>query len=151
VITDNFIIAQIGKAAVIGTAIVFSTNIACFAVCYAIVNKHQPSSITQILIIILGIIAIADIGVGFILKKQLLKPVIKPDAPPNEKYLGQVILKITIIISSLSAAPAIYGLAVVFLGANMEIMVGFIIVSLAGFMLLRLRPRDFENLHGLTH
>ena len=150
-ITDNFIVAQIGKAAVIGTAIVFSTNIACFAVCYSIVNERQPSSITQILVIILGIIAIADIGVGYFLKRQLLKPVIKPDVPPNEKYLGQVVLKITIIISALSAASAVYGMVAVFLGANFEIMVGFIIVSLAGFMLLRLRPRDFENLHGMMH
>ncbi|MCD6162110.1 MAG: hypothetical protein J7K40_06825 [candidate division Zixibacteria bacterium] len=145
-ITDNYIIAQIGKAAVIGTAIVFSVNIVCLIVSYAVIKNQEPSGITQLMTIILGIIAIVDIGAAFFLKKQLLMPVLKYDAPPTEDYLSQIILKITIIVSSLCAAPAIYGLAAVFFGAKTEVMAGFVISSLAGFMLLRLRPRDFKNL-----
>ena len=143
-IPRNILVRQIGKAAVIGTAIVFFTNIFCHGAGVLISADRQKTDIAMIITIILGIFAVIDVAAGFVLKKKLLAPLFDPDNPPTEELLAQTILKTAIVISVLCAAPPIYGLVIVFLGGATEIMVGFSIISLGGFLVMRLRPRDFN-------
>lgn len=146
-ISENSIIEQISKTAVIGTAIVFFTNIFCFAIGFVIAGNYEQTKTAWILTVVLCLVAVIDISVGFILKRRLLKPLFTPGDLPADNFLSQTMMKTAIVISVLCAAPPIYGLVVILLGAKLEIMAGFSIISLGGFMLLRLRPRDFQRLH----
>ncbi|GEM_PF-1920659 len=145
-IPRNILVRQIGKAAVIGTAIVFFTNIFCHGAGVLISADRQQKDITMIITIILGIFAVIDVAAGFVLKKKLLAPLFDPDNPPTEELLAQTVLKTAIVISALCAAPPVYGLVTVLLGGTTEIMVGFSIISLGGFLVMRLRPRDFNKI-----
>jgi len=145
-ILKNILIGQISKAAVIGTAIVFFTNIVCHGAGVLISGNSHQTDITTIITIILGIFAVVDVAAGFVLKKKLLAPLFNSDSPPTEELLWQAVLKTTIVISALCAAPPVYGLVTVLFGGATEIMVGFSIISLGGFLVMRLRPRDFDKI-----
>ena len=145
-ITRLDIISTISKTAMIGTGIVFGANIACLAIAYILTKEQTPAGGYSLISIILAIIGIIDLIFGFVLKARMLKPLFDKANPPNAEILWQASLRTTIIISSICAALPVYGLASVIIEGNMNIMVGFAIVSLASFMLLRLRPRDFKRL-----
>ncbi len=145
-INHNTIIHNISKATVWGTGIVFTTNIICLIISYIHTKgKGQPETF-GLIIIILGILALSEIGFGLYLKRKLLEPLFKTDYIPEEDILQQISLKTTIVLAAICSAIPLYGLAAVIIEENMNAMVGFAIVSLAGFMLLRLRPRDFSRL-----
>jgi hypothetical protein len=55
-------------------------------------------------------------------------------------------MKVAIITAAIGAALPFYGLAALIIEGNMNVLVGFAIASLAGFMVLRLRPGDFKKL-----
>jgi hypothetical protein len=95
---------------------------------------------------ILGIIALADIGIGLFLKKRLLEPLFSINQQLDERVIKQTIMKVTIVLSIICASVPIYGLLTILFGAMIEYLVGFTIISLAGFLFLRLRPRDFKKL-----
>lgn len=145
-ISKNIIIEKIGKATTIGLAIVFSINIICMVIAILLEKDTQKSWIIELLTAIFGIIAIFDIGIGLFLKKKLLEPLFNKNQQPDEKMLEQTIMKVTIILSAICAAIPIYGLVIVILGACIEYLAGFTIISLAGFLLLRFRTRDFNKL-----
>ncbi len=145
-ITKNGIIEHLGKATVTGTVIVFLSNIICLAFGYALLQDRGKAQITEILTLLLGIVAIADISAGFFVKKKLLEPLFSNKRSQAEDLLRQIIFKTSVVISLLCAAPPIYGLVLSILGAKIEVVIGFSVVSFVGFMLLRLRPGDFKNL-----
>lgn len=145
-ILKNIIIEKIGKATTIGLAIVFSINIICLVIAIVLEKDTQKSLLVELLTAILGIIAILDIGIGLFLKRKLLEPLFNKNQQPDEKVIEQTIMKTTVILSTICAAIPIYGLVIVILGAVIEYLVGFIIISLAGFLFLRFRPRDFKKL-----
>jgi len=147
-INQNTVINNISKATVLGTGIVFTTNVICLIIGY-IYTKEKPQPETFGLItIILGIIALTEIGFGLIIKRKLLEPLFKTDNDPNEDTLWQISLRTTIVLAAICSAIPLYGLVAVIIEENMNAMVGFAIVSLVGFMILRLRPRDFDKLQG---
>ena len=148
-ISKEILIGQIGKAAVIGTAIVFFTNIICHGIGVLTARKSGLSDLATIVTVVLGIAAIADVVVAFILKRKFLAPLFVPNNNLRENELVQTIMKTTIVVSALCALPPVYGLAAVLLGATTEIMVAFSIVSLGGFLILRLRSGDFDRLNEI--
>lgn len=145
-ITKTDILATISKAAMIGTGIVFGANIACLAISYFLTRNETPKSEYGLITLILAAVGLIDLIFGFILKARMLGPLFDKSNPPNAELLWQTAYRATIIISAVCAALPVYGMASVIIEYNMNTMVGFAIVSLAGFMLLRLRPRDFEKL-----
>jgi hypothetical protein len=145
-ISNNFIIEQIGKTAVIGTAIVFFVNITCFALAFVAADSEGQSDVLGLIAFCFGIVAVVDIAAGFILKKRLLKPLFITGDLPSKEFFSQTVMKTMIVLSAVCASPAIYGLATTLLGSTIEVMAGFSLVSLIGFTMLRLRPRDFKKL-----
>ncbi|MCP4580675.1 MAG: hypothetical protein GY839_03600 [candidate division Zixibacteria bacterium] len=140
------IINTISKATVIGTMIVFVTNIACLAICFVgTEDKARPEEYGP-LTIILGAIALIELGIGFYIKRKLMAPLHAANQTPSDDLLWQVALKTTIALAAICAAIPLYGLVAVIIEGNINAMVGFAIVSLAGFLFLRLRPRDFSKL-----
>ena len=146
-IDQNTIIHNISKATVLGTGIVFTTNIICLIISYVHTKEKGQPETFGVITIILAIIALTEIVFGLFIKRKLLEPLFKTDDAPNEDILWQISLKTTIVLSAICSAISVYGLVVVIIENNMNAMVGFAIVSLAGFMLLRLRPRDFSKLN----
>lgn len=146
-INQNTIIHNISKATILGTGIVFATNVICLIISYIHTKEKDQPETFGLITIILGIIALAEIGFGLFIKRKLLEPLFKTDNAPNEDFLWQISLKTTIVLSAICSAIPLYGLVAVIIESNMNAMVGFAIVSLAGFMLLRLRPRDFGKLY----
>ena len=145
-LTENEIIERIGRATPIGIAIVLFSNVICFAIGSFIAKTASPVSSVSILTIVLGAVGIADIGAAFIVKKNLLKPLSAPGTLVDSNMLAAIMRKTTITISAICAAPPIYGLVAVFMGAQREHLAAFLIISLTGYMALRLRPRDFRKI-----
>jgi len=146
-INQNTIISNISKVTIIGTSIVFATNIIFLIIGYIFTKgKNQPETF-GLITIILGIIALTEIGCGLFIKRKLLEPLFKAGKTPDENVLRQISLKTTIVLSAICSAIPLYGLVAVIIESNMNAMVGFAIASLAGFMLLRLRRRDFDRLN----
>ncbi len=146
-IFKNDLINIISRTAIIGTGIVFVANILCLAIAYTRANTDAASpERTGVVTIILGVVGIADLAVGFILKKRLLSPLFEKSATPDRAMLWQYAFKVTIVTAVICAALPIYGLLAILIDGNMNAMVAFSIASLAGFMILRLRPRDFSQL-----
>jgi hypothetical protein len=145
-LTENEILEQIGKAIPLGMAIVFFPNVICFIVGSYLAPTQAPISSISMLTIILGIVGLVDIAAAFVVKKNLLKPLLDSNSAVDINVLSTVIKKTTITISAICAAPPIYGLIAVFMGAQKEHLAAFLIISLAGYLVLRLRPRDFKKL-----
>ena len=145
-IPDEFITSQISRMAFIGILVVFPANIVCFAVAYVIAKTAVPLANYKIIVLLLGLLAISEIAVAHYLKHRILKPLFKHEAPPQEEQFRKAAFQAGIIIAAVCTTQPAYGLASIILGARIEIMAAFSIVSLAGFMLLRLRPGDFERL-----
>lgn len=142
----NIIIDNIGRATTIGLAIVFSINIICLAIGVFLAKDTPHSRMIELLAMVLGIIALADIGIGLFLKRKLFEPLFSMNQQPDERMIKQTIMKVTIILSIICASIPVYGLVIILFGATIEYLVGFTIISLAGFLFLRLRPRDFKKL-----
>jgi hypothetical protein len=145
-LTENEILEQIGKATPLGMAIVFFPNVICFIVGSYLAPAQAPISSISMLTIILGIVGLVDIAAAFVVKKNLLQPLLNSNTAVDLNILSAVIRKTTITISAICAAPPIYGLIAVFMGAQKEHLAAFLIISLAGYLILRLRPRDFSKL-----
>lgn len=135
----------IGRSATIGLAIVMSVNVACVVLGYLIGQKIDFGHSIQLLQPVLLLIAIADIGAGFFIKPRLLSNSEIGKVGIDKVSLQKVVDKAAIVLAALSAAAPIYGLLGVFLGMEKRYLVGFVIVSLVGFSILRPRLRDLER------
>jgi len=144
----GFIIDQIGKAAVLGTAIVFASNIICFTASRFVPGQTAASPITWLLAVLFAFISVADLVIAFVLKKKLLSPLNSPQSKLGQGEIAAMITRVTIVTAALCAAPPVYGLVVVLLGGKLELMAAFSVVSLGGYMLLRSRLRDFGSFFG---
>jgi purine-cytosine permease-like protein len=145
-ITRIDIINIISKTAVIGTGIVFGTNIACLAVGHILTKDKPEIEALGMITILLIIVGIADLIAGFVIKRSMMSPLFDRASPPDENTLWQTSLKVTLVVSSICAALPLYGMVSLIIDGNMDAMVGFAIASLAGFMFLRLRPGNFRKL-----
>lgn len=149
-IDQQALINAISKSAVIGITLVFGTNISCLAVSYIITKDKGDIYQLGLVSILLMIVGLADLIAGLILKGRLLAPLFAKPEAVGEEMLLQVAMRTTVVTASLCMALPLYGLVSVIIDGNMDAMLGFAIASLAGFLFLRLRPRDFKKLqiHG---
>ncbi len=92
-------------------------------------------------------VAVADMAATFILRNLMLKQVRKSEMDPQAdgKDLYKKLLNISIVVAAMCSAISTYGLILVALGEKFEILILFVAVSLVGYQLFRLRPRDFED------
>lgn len=146
-ISKQALIEVISKSAVLGTTIVFTANIGCLAGAYFITRDKGEIAGLGLITILLMIIGLLDLLAGLIIKGRLLAPLFAKPEAADENTLWRAAFRTTIAIASLCLALPLYGLVAVFVDRNMDAMVGFAIASLAGFMALRLRPRDFRKLN----
>jgi len=145
-LTESQLTEQIGKITPIGTAIVVISNVVSFAIGSMVGKDHVLNSSNKLIGVILLIVAAMDIIAGLLVKKKMLEPLLKPQAIENEPVIYQTMIKTMIIIAAICAAPAIYGLVAVMAGATAEFLAAFLVISLGGFLFLRLRPRDLKSL-----
>ena len=143
------IITIISKSAAIGTGIVFGVNIGCLGVGHILTRDTEPTTGIGIITLIFIVIAAIDFLVGFVLKYKLLSPLFDQTRTIELDELKQTSTKVAIITAAVCAAMPIYGLAAVVIEGNIDVLVGFAIASLAGFMFMRLRPKIEEHVSGL--
>ena len=146
-ISRQSLIEVISKSAVLGTTIVFTANIGCLAGAYFITKDKGDIAGLGMISILLIIIGLLDLLAGLIIKAKLLSPLFANPEAVDENMLWQTAFRTTVAIASLCLALPLYGLVAVIIDGNMDAMVGFAIASLAGFMFLRLRQRDFRKLN----
>ncbi len=93
---------------------------------------------------VLFIVAISELAVMHILKRSMLSK-IKPTAEGLALDYRQL-MPVTIVIAVMCSAISVYGLVAVILGNELEVLFLFIAISLIGYQLFRIRPRDLERL-----
>jgi len=101
----------------------------------------EPSMVNT-LILVFGLMAFAGIVMGFVLPDRILLRL------GSETTLSQRSVASTVLRCALFETPAIYGVALSFIGASMPVALGFIIVS-AGCMLITF-PTEEKIVHFLN-
>ncbi len=97
---------------------------------------------------ILFAVAIFDLLAIFFVKKFTLANALKTHAFDQNRdfqQLHKMLLNITLIITMMCSAISIYGLVLVILGEKFEILLLFVVISLIGYQLFRLRAKDFGD------
>jgi hypothetical protein len=92
------------------------------------------------------LVAIGDLIALYFVKRSQLRRIgqmnpseeLKPGILPYNRLLN-----ITVMIAALCSALPTYGLVLVILGEKFETLLLFVALSLLGYQLFRLRPRDF--------
>ena len=95
---------------------------------------------------ILFIVAISELAVMQIVKRSMLSKI----RPPTEGLAldQRQLMPVSIVIAAICSAISVYGLVAVILGSELEVLLLFIAISLIGYQLFRIRPRDLERLRG---
>ncbi len=93
---------------------------------------------------VLFIVAISELAAMHILKRSMLSNMKSPAEGLPLDY--RQLMPVTIIIAAMCSAISIYGLVAVILGNELEVLFLFIAISLIGYQLFRIRPRDLEKL-----
>ncbi len=139
----------ISRSAAIGLSVIMSVNLACLVIGHFIAGEIAAGPPLEFIAPLLYALALADIGAGFIIKKTMLKPLYTPGTTGDSESIGKVITKAAIVLAALSAVTPLYGLLLIFLGGKFNYLIGFVIISLGGFTILRPRLRDLEGIRRI--
>lgn len=92
------------------------------------------------------VIAIGEMLAIFFIKKAMLTKIFKIGAGElDENSLYKKFLNLTIIITALCASLSTFGLIMVILGEQFEVLLLFAAISLIAYQFFRLRPKDFPE------
>jgi hypothetical protein len=115
-----------------------------YAVQLNAVGNSQASTLIRN---IMFLIAIAELIATYFVRRSML-------AQAKDRHRGTAaqpgivpygeLLKITIVVATMSSAISTYGLVLLFLGERFEMLLLFVILSLIGYQFFRLRPGDFK-------
>jgi len=95
---------------------------------------------------VLFIVAVSELAAMEIVKRSMLSK-IGPLAE-GQAFDYRQLMPVTVVIAAMCSAISIYGLVAVILGSELEVLLIFVAISLIGYQLFRLRPRDLERLRG---
>ncbi len=93
---------------------------------------------------VLFIVAVSELAAMEIVKRSMLSKI----GPPTEgqAFDYRQLMQVTVVIAAMCSAISIYGLIAVILGSELEVLLLFVAISLIGYQLFRIRPRDLERL-----
>jgi hypothetical protein len=93
---------------------------------------------------VLFVVAVSELAAMEIVKRSMLSKI----APPAEgqQFDYRQLMTVTIVIAAMCSAISIYGLVAIILGSEIEVLLLFVAISLIGYQLFRIRPRDLERL-----
>jgi hypothetical protein len=97
---------------------------------------------------VLFLIAICELAaMHFIKRSMLAKVATRGSAAPaaGKEVPYAILVNITLVMTAMCSAISIYGLVALMLGSRFEVLMLFVAISLIGYQLFRLRPRDFRN------
>jgi len=91
-------------------------------------------------------LSLADVAVTYFIRKKFPEKIlVREGQPPTEKF-EQATMRISILVFSLNLSYSIYGLVLLFLGAEIEVMMLFLAISLIAYQLFRPRQKYLEQL-----
>lgn len=93
---------------------------------------------------VLFVVAVSELAAMEIVKRSMLSKIAPP--PEGKEFDYGQLMPITIVIAAMCSAISIYGLVAVILGSEIEVLLLFVAISLIGYQLFRIRPRDLERL-----
>ncbi len=135
------------KLSSISLYIVLGCDIAVLIIGYLVAQSAGIMPVrNNLLRNVLFIVAVSELAAMQFVKKLMLSK-IKPPAEGLALDYRQL-MPVTIIIAVMCSAIPIYGLVAVILGNELEVLFLFIAISLIGYQLFRIRPRDLERLRG---
>jgi len=109
-------------------------------------NTILDESTHQLLLYILGALALGELVIAYFLKRSLLSPERLGTAQMTfAEFSARCVAGMTIVFM-VGAAPAMYGFVVYALGATIEQFVFFVLVSLVGYRFLRPGKDELERL-----
>jgi len=138
------------KLSLIALYILTAYDLAILAIGYLAIqsNAVRPGPPDTMIRNALFLVAIGELAAAYFVKKSMLRQAKArnyqdPSTPELVPYPD--LLKITVIITSLCSAISTYGLVLIFLGERFEMLFLFVAMSLVGYQVFRLRPRDFKE------
>lgn len=137
------------RLSLIALYILVGFDLAIMALGYYLAQSFsEPRSVDTLMRNIIFLVAVGEFFAIYFIKKTMLQKTIqafKANQSVKQGWQYSELLKITIVINAMCAGISIYGLALIVLGAKIEILLLFVAMSLIGYQFFRLRPRDFEN------
>lgn len=137
------IYSTLARLATVALLIVLGVGIMTIFIGYMVMESNfypdRENVFARNLLFILGILELAAIQ---FVKKGMLARIRSGEG--NEKVNHQTLLPVTIVIAAMCSSISFCGLLTVIFGASLEALLLFVAVSLIGYQLFRLRPRDFE-------
>ncbi len=93
---------------------------------------------------VLFIVAVSELAAMEIVKRSMLSKIATP--AEGQEFDYRQLMQVTVVIAAMCSAISIYGLVAVILGSELEVLLLFVAISLIGYQLFRIRPRDLERL-----
>ncbi len=115
---------------------------------YFLSRSNSPYTGSALVRDIIFAVAIFDLLAIYLVKKFMLANALKAYGPEGNRDFNQfqkMLFSITMNITLMCSAISVYGLILVILGEKFEIMLLFVVASLIGYQLFRLRAKDFGD------
>ena len=136
-----FVLARVSAVALY---IVLGTGILAIAAGYLIIEAGISVYPQNTLIRnILFLVGLTDLAATQFIKRTLLIKLRSADSQDRVSY--QMLLGPTMIIAAMCSAISFYGLVAVILGSPLDVLLLFVVVSLIGFQLFRIREKDLGS------
>jgi len=91
-------------------------------------------------------ISAVDVAVTYFIRKKYAEKFLRAEGRSLDERFGRAALHVSVIIFSFNLSYSIYGLVLLFLGADIEMMMLFVAFSLITYQLFRPRPKYLERL-----
>jgi hypothetical protein len=111
--------------------------------------KIPEEDILRLLFFALLIVSAIDFGVTYFIRKKLTEKLFRSDKGKPGRTFEQAVFTLSIIIFSLNLSYSIYGLVLILMGGDLEVMMLFTALSLVAYQLFRPRQKYLERLRDL--
>jgi hypothetical protein len=112
-------------------------------------DPPAPDSQSQVIFYALLFVAVSELPVALLIKKQMLKPLPTKGTPPESVPTTAFVISRYLVIFNLAAACSIYGFVWFFLGGTFGEFVLFAVIGLIIFRLVRPSQEFFYSLFGV--
>jgi hypothetical protein len=92
------------------------------------------------------IVTAIDIVITYVIRKKMPERLLRAMGSTTHERFEKVVVNFSLIIFSFNLSYAIYGLVLVIIGAELEVMMLFMAFSLIGYQLFRPRQKYLERL-----
>jgi len=100
----------------------------------------------EILFYVFAIVTVLDFAAAYFIRNRMPAAMLDSSGDSLEERFERSAIKISLIVFSLNMSYVLYGIVMVMLGANVEVLMLFSVLSMIGYQLLRPRRSYLEEL-----